>query len=198
MKKQILSIAILILISASAAFSQSVEQQVAKIRNLANETNKRIDAGLKDKTSGFHYAAWTIGGERDGQPWAAVGNMKTTDEFWFDGEPGMGDEEGKVDARRAVRKIVSAYAGAADLRNRSEYLLGETGELVFAFTSELDPEGKTMERRFYFAKGKLIRVVIGGKNIDRNFGNEDAQLAANAMTDAKRLQNLFALMFAEE
>ena len=196
MKKQILSIAFLILIGASAAFSQTVEQQATKIRQLFAATNKRIDAGLKDKTSGLHYAAWTLGGERDGQQWAAVGTMKIQDEFWFSGEPGR-DEEQSQDARKLIRKIVSAYAGAADLRTRAEYLFNDAGEMVFAFTSELDPEGKTMERRFYYAKGKLIRVTRDGKNIDRNVGNEDEQLATNAMTDAKKLQNIFALMFAE-
>ena len=196
MKKQILSIAILILVSVSAAFSQTVEQQATKIRQLYAATNKRIDAGLKDKTAGFHYAAWTLGGERDGQQWSAVGTMKIQDEFWFDGEPGQDGEESE-DARKLIRKIVSAYAGAADLRTRGEYLFNDAGEMVFAFTSELDPEGKTMERRFYYAKGKLIRITRDGKNIDRNFGNEDIQLATNAMTDAKKLQNTFALMFAE-
>lgn len=196
MKKQILSIAILILIGASTAFSQTVEQQATKIRQLFAATNKRIDVGLKDKTSGLHYAAWTLGGERDGQQWAAVGTMKIQDEFWFDGEPGRDGEESE-DARKLIRKIVSAYAGAADLRTRAEYLFNDTGEIVFALTSEHDPEGKTMERHFYYAKGKLIRVVRDGKNIDRNVGNEDEQLAANAMTEAKKLQNIFALMFAE-
>lgn len=96
-----------------------------------------------------------------------------------------------------IRKIVSVYAGAADLRSRSEYLFDVAGEMVFAFTGELDADGKTLERRFYFAKGKLVHIARDGKNIDRNFGNEDEQSATNALTAAKRLQNIFALMFAE-
>jgi len=196
MKKRILPIAILILISASGAFSQTIEQQAAKIRQLYADTNKRIDEGLKDKTSGFHYAAWTVGGERDGQQWAAVGTMKTLDEFWFYGEPGF-DEEKTADARKMIRKIISAYAGAADLRTRSEYLFDEAGEFVFAFTSELEADKKTTERRFYFNKGKLIRVIRSGKNIDAKFSAEDLEKAESEREAAKRLQNLFALMFAE-
>lgn len=199
MTKQILLIAFLILTTASGAFAQTVEQQAAKIRQLYVETNKRIDEGLKDKSSGFHYAAWTVGGERDGQQWRAVGNMKMQDEYWFDGEPGMdGEEETASDVRKMIRKIVSVYAGAADLRTRAEYLFDEdTGELVFAFTTELEADGKTTERRLYFNRGKLIRVVRGGKNIDAKFSAADQNAAQNESDMAKRLQNLFALMMAE-
>lgn len=195
MIKQILTFIFLILISASAAFSQTIEQQATRIRAIYTETNRRINASLKDKTSGLHYAAWTLGGERDGQQWAAIGTMKTLDEFWFDGRPNEGEEA--IDARRLVRKIVSAHTGGTSMRSRSEYIFNDMGEIVFAFTSELDSDGKTMERRFYFAKGKLIRIVRDGKNIDRNFGNEEEQLAANAVNESKNLQNIFALMFAE-
>lgn len=196
MKKQILYFVFLILISSSAAFAQTVEQQVAQIRELSTQVTKRIDAGLKDKTSGLHYAAWTIGGERDGQQWRAVGTMKSTAEFWFDGEPNFG-EEVNADARKMIRKIVFSYAGAADLRMRSEYLFDEKGELVFAFTDELEADGKTTERRFYFNRGKLIRAVRNGKNMDGKIPAEDSQHASNEQKAAKRLQNIFALMFAE-
>ncbi|HEX9961263.1 MAG TPA: hypothetical protein VGB00_10045 [Pyrinomonadaceae bacterium] len=197
MKKRVLSIAILILISASGGFAQTVEQQAAKIRSLYAAANKRIDEGLKDKTSGLHYAARTIGGERDGQQWAAVGTMKKLDEFWFDGELEFNEEE-KPDARKMIRKIVSLYASAADLRTRSEYLFdAETSELVFAFTTELGTGGKTIERRFYFHKGKLIRVARDGKNVDANFSAADLNAAQTESDAAKRLKNLFALMMAE-
>jgi hypothetical protein len=197
MKKRILSIAILILISASAGFAQTVEQQAARIRNLYAATNKRIDEGLKDKVSGLHYAARAIGGERDGQQWAAVGTMKKLDEFWFDGEPGFNEEE-NPDARKMIRKIISTYAGAADLRTRSEYLFdAETGEFVFAFTTERGADGKTTERRLYFHKGKLIRVTRDGKNVDAKFSADDLSAAQIELDTAKRLKNLFALMMAE-
>lgn len=196
MIKQILIITILILAGGSgASFAQTVEQQVGRSRAIYGETNRRIQAGAKDKTAGFHYAEWTVGGERDGQQWAAVGNMKTQAECWFQGEPGGGEEA--VDARKLVRKIVSTFVGAADLRTRNEYFFDEnTGELIFAFTTELDPERKQMERRFYYQKGNLIRLVRDGKNIDRNVGEEDKQLAADALSDAKDLQNIFVLIFS--
>ncbi len=195
MMKQILIITFLILAGAGASFAQTVEQQVGRIRTIYAETNRRIQAGAKDKTLGFHYAEWTVGGERDGQQWAAVGNMKTQAECWFDGAPDEGEEA--VDGRKLVRKIVSTYAGAADLRSRAEYIFDEnSGELIFAFTTELDPEGKQFERRFYYQKGKLIRLVRDGKNIDRSVGEEDKQLAANAQSDAKDLQTTFVLIFS--
>ena len=188
-------VGVILLTSASA---QATEQQAAKIRALYAATNKRIDDGLKDdKTLGLHYAAWTIGGERDGQQWAAVGTMKSVAEFYFDGDPRLDENAKRPDARSTIRKIVSTYAGAADLRTRSEYLFDAAGSLVFALTSELQLNGATTERRFYYARGKLIRVAREGKNIDGKFGNEDARLAANAQADAKRLQNIFALLFAE-
>lgn len=184
--------------ATGASFAQSVEQQVAKIRVQFTEVNQRINKGARDKTSGFHYAAWTVGGERDGQLWRAVGSMKIHNEFWFDGEPGMETDGETPDARKTIRKIVTTYAGAADLRTRSEYLFDEnTGELVFAFTNELEAEGKTTERRFYFAKGKLIRLAQAGKNTDSKFSAADTELAKNELESAKRLQDQFALIFAE-
>jgi len=198
MKKQILFFAFLILISASNLFAQTTEQQATKIRQLYADTNKRIDDGLKDKTSGFHYAAWTIGGERDGQQWSAIGTMETRNEFWFDGEPNM-DAEATQDARKLVRKIVSSHKAATNTASRSEYLFDEKGELFFVFSrgNAESENGATLERRFYFIKGKLIRIVRGSKNVDAKFSAADLNAAQNESDLAKRLQNLFALMMAE-
>jgi len=197
MKKQILSIAILILISSTANFAQTVEQQVTKIRNLYAATNKRIDKGIKEKTAGLHYAMWTVGGERDGQQWSAVGTMETRDEIWFDGEP---DPEGGVeDVRKLVRKIVSSYKGAAGIHTRSEYLFNENGELLFAYSSNdtAGEDGTRVEEKFYFAKGKLIRVVRDGKNVDAKFSAKDFEKATGESENGKRARNKFAIMFAE-
>ena len=124
MKKQILSIAILILVSACAGSAQTVEQQVAKIRAVYTETNRRISAGAKDNTQGFHNAEWTIGGERDGQLWDTVGTMKIHAECWFDGEPDP-ETENEVakqeEQRKSIRKIVWTHAAADDIRSREEY-----------------------------------------------------------------------------
>jgi len=174
-------------------FAQTNEARIGRIRAITTETNRRVEAGLKDKSSGYHYAAWTIGGERDGQQWAAVGAMKTQSEFWFDREPNGGEEA--VDARRLVRKIISTYASAGVPRSRSEYVFDDMGELVFAFESEADDAGKLIESRFYFHKDKLLRVTRGGKNIDRSYTESDRQAATNAAAEAKDLQNKFALIF---
>lgn len=199
MKKQILAIVFLILIAAGGAFAQTVEQQVAKIRQITVDTNKEIDAGLKDKTSGLHYAAWTVGGARDGQQWGAVGTMQSANEYYFDCEPERLEICDTTDIKTLVRKIVSSYQGAADLRTKSEYFFeGKTGELVFAFTSELEADGKTTERRFYFNKGKLIRLARAGKNTDANFSAEDYQKAADEAGAAKYLREIFARMFSDE
>lgn len=182
----------------SRIFAQGAEAQVAKIRAVSSDTNRRIEAGLKDKTSGLHYAAWTIGGELDGQQWAAAGTMKTQNEFWFDGEPGF--DEGKVaDARKTVRKIVSTYAGAGELRLRAEYLFNPAGELIFAYTIEYTAgeDGSALEQRFYFARGKLIRRASGSINRDAKFSAEDLSRASEEQQAAKRLQNIFALAFSE-
>lgn len=180
-------------------FAQTTEAQAAKIRSLYAETNRRIEAGLKDKTSGLHYAAWTLGGTSDGQQWRAVGAMKTTDEFWFDGEPGF--DEGQIaDARKTIRRIVSSYANAGGVpRSRGEYLFNEAGELVFVFSIEYEAgeENSSVERRFYFAKNKLIRVAAKGANKDGKFTAEELEAAKSEQAAAKRLQNIFALAFSE-
>lgn len=198
MMKRITAIAFLIVISTIGALAQTVEQQAAKIRRLYEDTNKRIEAGLKDQTSGLHYAAWTIGGTSDGQQWRAVGAMKTTDEFWFDGEPGF-DEGQAADARKTIRRIVSTYANGSETRNRSEYLFTEAGELVFAYAIDYTggEDGSRVERRFYFSKNKLIRAIRNGKTFDGKFASEDSSIAAGEQQTVRRLQNRFALMFAE-
>lgn len=122
--------------------------------------------------------------------------MKTTDEFWFDSEPGSSEEENS-DVRQMIRKIVSTYAGAADLRTRSEYLFDAAGELFFAFKTELEADGTTTMRRLYFSRGKLIRVVRGGKNADGKFSAKDTETANDEQETAKGLQNTFARMFGE-
>lgn len=198
MRRQILAAAFLILISGSAAFAQNVEQQATKIRRIYAETTKRIEDGAKDNTLGLHYAAWTIGGERDGQQWRAVGAMKTIDEFWFDGEPGF--DEGQVaDARKAIRRIVSTYSSANTTQTRVEYLFDQTGELVFVYSIEYAAaeDGNNIERRFYFSRNKLIRVAANGKNTDAKFAVEDTEKAKSQIETARKLRNRFALMFAE-
>lgn len=199
MKKHILTIAFLILMAAGGALAQSVEQQAAKIRQITVETNKAIDAGLKDKTSGLHYAAWTVGGRRDGRQWSAVGTMNSADEYYFECEPQRLEECETTDVRNLVRKIVSSYQGAADLRTKYEYFFEKKmGELVFAFTSELEADGKTTERRFYFNRGKLIRITRAGVNTDAKFSTEDLEKADDETKSAKSLRETFARMFGNE
>ncbi len=56
---------------------------------------------------------------------------------------------------------------------------------------------KTIEQRFYFAKGKLIRIAREGKNTDARFTAENLQKSKDALAEANRLRNIFALAFAE-
>ena len=176
MTKYILTFAFLILISASQAFSQSVEAQVGKIREIYAATNKRIADGLKEDTEGFHYAVWRVGGSGDTMRWSAVGVMETVDEIWFDGGD-AGGAETEEDARAVIYKIVSTYKGASVLHSRSEYYLDEAGKLGFILASDDSNSeiGKLVERRFYYANDKLIRVTSGGKNTDKNFPADDLE-----------------------
>lgn len=185
--------AVLILTGAGAGLAQTVEQQVAKIRAVYTETNRRITTGAHEDGSGFHHAEWTVGGDGDAQPWGIVGRRKQRTECWFDGEP---DDEAAPKAqleqtRKSIRKIVWTYEAAADIRQRSEFYFDEnTGDLVFAHTTEQDPEGKPFERRFYYRRGKLIRMARDGKNFDGKIGAEDSRLAADALGLAKEMQDL--------
>lgn len=188
MIKQFSLLVILILTSAAGSFSQTTEQPAAKIRAIYAETNRRIETGSKDKASGFHYAAWTLGGRGDGAQWAAVGVMERRAEIWFEGGDPGGEESAVV-----IRKIVSSYQGAADLHSRTEYFFDEGGALIFIFaSSDLDSEnGKMIERRFYYSKGKLIRSARGGKTSDRNFSVEDLAASREESSTAERLKKQF-------
>lgn len=190
MTYRILFFAIFILLTATAAFAQSVEQQVGKIRQLSAEINQRIEEGLEDRSAGFHHAAITVGGDKDGQQWRAVGSHNEMTEFYFDCEPE--EPECGKDVRRFIVKIVRTYQAGSSITSRYEYLFNEQGELVFAFTTEPDDDGNPEECRLYFAAKKLVRVVRSGKNTDSKFSAADLQKSREETAAAKRLQNLFA------
>ncbi len=197
MKRQFLIFASLFLLSASAIFSQTTEAQVSKIRAIYAEINKRIEAGLKENTEGYHYAVWTVGGKGDGMQWSAVGNMETRDEIWFSGgDPGAGDEE---EGRVEIHKIVWNYKAAGDLRSRTEYYFDETGEPIFVYASSNTEsnDDKMIERRFYYSKGKLLRVTSGGKNTDANFSAEDLEKSRDEIEGAKQMHKRYAAMLSE-
>jgi len=199
MKRHIFAVAFLILISASGALAQTIDEQVANIRQITVETNKRIAAGLKDKTSGLHHATWTLGGARDGQQWGVdVGAIDTAVEYYFDCPPERLEKCWTEDGKTSLRKTVASYKGLADLRYKSEYFFdGDTGELVFAFSTELEAGGKTTERQFYFNKGKLIRLTQAGKNTDANFSIKDYQRTEDEASVAKHLSKTFTRIFSE-
>lgn len=184
----------------NAAFAQGsqTEKQVAVIRKLYAEVNERIAAGLEDKTAGLHHALVSIGGDKDGQQWRAVGTMEDRTEFYFDCEPGHA-EACNPDPRKLIVKIVMGYRGAADLMTRAEYLFNEKGELVFAFVSDntASAAGRTIERRYYFSGGNLIRVARGEETIDRNFTAADKDGARRVQSSTVKMRNLFALMFEQ-
>ncbi len=184
----------------NAVFAQGnrTEQQVAAIRKRYTEINERIAAGFKDNTAGFHHAAVTIGGEKDGQQWRAVGNMAIRNEYYFDCEPNAVEACG-ADPRKLIVKITTSYRAAGDLASSGEYLFNEAGDLIFAFTvNDVDGhDGTPTEKRFYFANGRLIRVVRGTQTIDRGFSVEDHTGARAEQNEARKLRNLFAMMFAK-
>jgi hypothetical protein len=196
--------ALLILMNSAAlintAFGQGnqTERQVAAIRKLYTEVNERIAAGLEDHTLGLHHAMVSVGGEKDGQQWRAVGTMEDRTEFYFDCEPGHTEACG-TDPRKLVVKIVTSYRGASDLMSRAEYLFNKQGELVFTLVSDnlAAADSKAIERRYYFASGRMIRVVRGEQTIDRNFTAQDQAGGREAEAQTRRLRNLFAMIFAK-
>ncbi len=180
-------VAFLLLITGAAcvnaAFAQGAraeEQQVTAIRKLYTEVNQRIEAGYKEKGLGLHHALYSIGGEKDGMQWRAVGNMATRTEYFFNCEP-HAEEECGADPRKFIVKIMNSYRAAGDLASNAEYLYNDAGELVFALDTDnvSSEDGKTVERRFYFAKGKLIRLMRGAQIVSR-LTAEDQTAACDA------------------
>lgn len=175
----------------------TTEQQVARIRKLYGEVNATIAAGLKDHTVGLHHAMYTVGGEKDGMQWRAVGNMAIRTEYFFNCEPND-EEECGTDPRKFIVKITNSYRAAGDLASNAEYLYDDAGELIFALdTGNVGSEdGKSVEQRFYFAGGKLIRLMRGSQIVS-HLTAEDQTAARDAQEESRRLRNIFALMVAE-
>lgn len=182
----------------NTAFAQGAqtEKQLAVIRKLYTQVNERITAGLEDKVTGLHHAMVSVGGDKDGQQWRAVGTMEDRTEFYFDCEPGH-PEGCNPDPRKLVVKIVTNYRGAADLISRAEYLFNPQGELVFALTSDntMSTDGETIERRYYFAGGRLILVMRGERAVAGNFNAADRAGAREVQRRTVKLRNLFAQLF---
>lgn len=195
MKLRSLFSAALILAAAVLAAAQSAESKVAKIRQLYVGTVARVAIGIEDKSSGLHHAAMTVGGEKDGQQWRSVGKRNQTTEFYFNCEPG--DPECPGDVRRLLVQIVGDYQAGSSITSRFIYLFDNKGDLIYALTTDENDEGKPEDCRLYFANKQLIRISRRGKNVDARFSAADLQKSRDEAAEAKRLQNLFALMFAE-
>jgi hypothetical protein len=128
---------------------------VLKVRSLYNEVNTAISNCNAAPEEPCGYYVNTLTRNRQGQPWAAVGNYTGTSDFWYQG----GSAEGENGPNYILRKINVETTRSAR-QESEEYLFDAAGKLIFYYfkLAGIEDEG-AQEFRFYFERGKLIHYT---------------------------------------
>jgi hypothetical protein len=187
MPRRIASLAfVLALALPTASLGQDAAAEVSKIRAAYAEVKKRIAVAESDgeaaKGAGIVHNSYRVNG-RD-HSWPAVGIYRVTYDFWYE----WGSEQPYPDRLR-----LAVVSGEVSARNTYlEFFYDAGGRLIFHYARRPGPDGKIIQRRLYFAAGKVIRVQIDDRVHDGGGMTEgDKGLAEDAQRQAKSIKAFF-------
>jgi len=132
---------------------------------------------------------------------AAIGLQTTTIEYLYRYE----QEDPEVDPYKlvyGVAKISIDYNISDGMRYHIEYLFDDNQNLIFYY-KKAEGQWENYQYRYYFDKGKLIKVIIKsinemGLKLDytntANFKEKDLKYAADCIAKAKEYKNFFDTM----
>ncbi len=152
MKKQLLSLLVLLIFSFSVFAQKSIDKQIENIRKTYTEVSQKIESTEKDEESGrtSELAVNELVINKLNKSWSAVGNYRVVFKFYYQNK----DEEPYPTQLLKVTKKSEISA-----RNYyEEYLYDKEGNLIFYFEKSEDGEFPE-ERRIYFNKQKPIRII---------------------------------------
>ncbi len=170
------------------AQTRGVEAQVESIRRIYAAVNKQIESGQPCRDAGensesiFCVEIVINKGGRNRNNYPAVGKYEENHRFIY----GFGEAEESSYPDALIKATSTSYNAAR--RYNAEFLFSTAGELIFYYSkaeNDVQPEV-----RCYFAAGKPIRM-IKGTTTSKQFSKADAAEAAEIMTNAKKLKEIF-------
>ncbi len=183
---------LLLLCSLLLAVNVSAQEKaVAEIRRLYEEIGQKIELSEQggDESPYVEIVCNELVVNRNQRVWPAVGNYQATYKFYYDFAH---TEEHHYPDR--LRKVVM-QSRMSDRSYYEEYFFDEAGALIFYYTKPDEPpigdEQPPVERRIYFAGGRPIRIISGGKTGDR-MGAQDFALARKVLATGRQLKAFFA------
>ena len=154
-------------------------ETIEQIRRIYNQTTDRIAAAEKNfPESDVFFSELIV--NKGGTMYPAVGIFRSVYEFYYT----YGDREKDPYPNRLLKVSVSTKRSA--MREYSEYLYDEAGNLIFYFEKLSDEP----EVRIYFVGNRIVRFQRGDKIVGKN-GREEISAAKAVQTQAAGIVEIF-------
>ena len=178
---------LLVLFAAVSAFSQTADKRIDDIDHLYTQTNEAIAIADKEAPYSEIYVL-EVSANKTGSAYPAVGAYSSVTRFHYT----FGDRENDPYPNRLLRATVVTKRAASI--TSSEFFYNAAGQLVYGVV-RTDGE-QQRETRLYFAAGRLIRLIDGGREVGvRSRGV--VETAAAFKRESARLTALFASALKE-
>jgi len=164
-----------------AGYAQTADKRIDDIQKLYEQTNSDITVAEREAPYSEIYLV-ELSVNKTGNSYPAVGTYSNVAKFYYT----HGDREKDPYPHRLL-KINVVTKRAASITN-SEFLYNESGQLVFGYV-RMDGDAKS-ETRLYFAKGLLIKLLDGEREVSIRSRNVIDTAAA-----FKRESTLLVAMF---
>lgn len=174
--------------AAAAAYGQAVERRIEEIRKIYSETNGLITE-MREAPELSSVFSIELVVNKDLAPYPAVGIYQTTAVFYYS----YSDRERNPYPDRLIK--VGTVTKRSAREKVAEYYFDKAGDAVFVFISE--PGGDVVEKRLYFTAGRLIRMLVDGKETGPKT-RAAVSAAAAAKKESARLMRIFTAALASE
>ncbi|MCE9598312.1 MAG: hypothetical protein K8S54_10125 [Spirochaetia bacterium] len=168
---------VLLFLRALPILAQNEIKQIESIRSLYQDTNAKIAQMQKDPSVASIYSIELTVNHGEAQ-YPAIGTFKEVTRFYYT----FGDREKNPYPDRLL-KIEVTTTRAARLES-AEFLFDANGELVFCF------EKHETEMRYYFARGKIIRMQRESTRLNPADASESKSIQS-VQARARRLVEIF-------
>lgn len=157
--------------------ARSEDPQIAGIRRLYQETNKRLAEMRQAPSESSIYSVELTVNSGEAQ-YPAVGTYKEITRFYYT----FGDREKNPYPDRLLK--IEVKTNRAARTESAEYLFDSTGALVFCFSKD------ETEMRYYFARGNILQVLRNDASVDLA-SDSTKQMVQSTQARAKKLVGIF-------
>ncbi len=185
MKKQISSLAVLLLLSVCVS-AQTTDKAVEKIRTFYTDIAEKARLCETDDDRGEFGELFMneLAVNKRNHQWRAVGIHNLTYKFFYRG----GDSEEHMYPDRLV--MVKVERRESNRTYKEEYLYSDAGVLMFYFQKAENDDQAPAERRVYFSGIKAIRITEDGKTRDK-LSTKDAATVKELTKQSSRMKDVF-------